>query len=219
MLVAPSDPDRSILISRVSRRGKGQMPPLATNVVDERAVKLMREWIAGLKPERPIVREWQMDDLLPDLAQVKAGRSAASGQAAFRETGCIQCHRFGTEGGSVGPDLSTVAKRLAPRDMLESILLPSKVITDEYAAYAIETTEGKVVSGRIERESDEVIVVQPASATEQPIEIKKADIVDRQRLDRSNMPTGTIDVLQKEQVLDLLAYLLGDGKPPAAASP
>jgi putative heme-binding domain-containing protein len=156
---------------------------------------------------------------LPELAGVKTGRSAASGQAAFRETGCIQCHRLGGEGGTVGPDLTTVAKRLSPRDVLESILLPSKVIADEYAAYSIETAEGKIVSGRIERETEEMIVVQPASASEQPIEIKKADVVERKRLDRSNMPTGTVNVLQKEQVLDLLAYLLGDGKQQAAKSP
>jgi hypothetical protein len=49
LLVAPGDPDRSILLERLSRRGPGQMPPLATNVVDEQAVKLLREWITGLK--------------------------------------------------------------------------------------------------------------------------------------------------------------------------
>ncbi|HYG76416.1 MAG TPA: PQQ-dependent sugar dehydrogenase, partial [Planctomycetota bacterium] len=49
-LIAPGDPNRSIIFHRMSMRGSGQMPPLATTVVDERAVKLMKEWISQLKP-------------------------------------------------------------------------------------------------------------------------------------------------------------------------
>ena len=48
-LVAPGDPSRSVLLERVSRRGKGQMPQLGTTVVDQRAVKLLREWILQLE--------------------------------------------------------------------------------------------------------------------------------------------------------------------------
>jgi glucose/arabinose dehydrogenase len=51
-LVAPGDPDRSVLLHRVSKRGPGQMPQLATNVVDEEAVAMLREWIASLKPKK-----------------------------------------------------------------------------------------------------------------------------------------------------------------------
>ncbi len=48
LLVAPGDPGRSVLLERVARRGKGQMPQLGTNLVDERAVSLLREWILQL---------------------------------------------------------------------------------------------------------------------------------------------------------------------------
>jgi len=47
-LVAPGDPARSVLYHRVTRRGPGQMPPLASSVVDERGTALLREWIEGL---------------------------------------------------------------------------------------------------------------------------------------------------------------------------
>jgi mono/diheme cytochrome c family protein len=49
-IVAPGAPERSILVHRISRRGPGQMPPLATNAVDERAAAMLREWISTLKP-------------------------------------------------------------------------------------------------------------------------------------------------------------------------
>ena len=50
-LVAPGSPERSVLFKRMSMRGPGQMPPLASTRVDEAGVKLMREWIATLKPK------------------------------------------------------------------------------------------------------------------------------------------------------------------------
>jgi uncharacterized repeat protein (TIGR03806 family) len=47
-LIAPGSPRRSVLLHRLSRRGRGQMPPLATSIVDEAGVKLLREWIESL---------------------------------------------------------------------------------------------------------------------------------------------------------------------------
>jgi len=49
-LVAPGSPERSVLYQRISRRGTGQMPPLASTRVDSKAVKLIADWIRGLPP-------------------------------------------------------------------------------------------------------------------------------------------------------------------------
>ena len=50
MLIAPGDPERSILYQRVARRGEGQMPPLATSQQDLRAAQLLYDWISQMKP-------------------------------------------------------------------------------------------------------------------------------------------------------------------------
>ena len=47
-IIAAGHPERSVLIARVSRRGPGQMPQLGTSVVDERALRMLREWIDSL---------------------------------------------------------------------------------------------------------------------------------------------------------------------------
>jgi glucose/arabinose dehydrogenase len=52
-IVATGAPERSVLLHRISVRGPGQMPPIATSVVDERAVALIRNWIAASKPVEP----------------------------------------------------------------------------------------------------------------------------------------------------------------------
>jgi uncharacterized repeat protein (TIGR03806 family) len=49
LLIAPGDPEGSILYLRLARRGPGQMPALASSVVDARAVQLMHDWIKQMK--------------------------------------------------------------------------------------------------------------------------------------------------------------------------
>jgi len=50
-LVVPGDPARSVLLRRVSIRGRHQMPPLASSLVDEQAVKLLEAWIGQMPAE------------------------------------------------------------------------------------------------------------------------------------------------------------------------
>lgn len=47
-IIASGSPDRSVLLHRVARLGPGRMPQLATVVVDQGAVELLREWIRSL---------------------------------------------------------------------------------------------------------------------------------------------------------------------------
>ena len=58
LLVAPGEPQRSVLYQRISRRGPGQMPPRGTHVVDHEAVQLIHDWIAKLPPQRKFVKDW-----------------------------------------------------------------------------------------------------------------------------------------------------------------
>ena len=211
MLISPGDPDRSILYQRMSRRGRGQMPPLVISTVDEQAVALFRDWIRSMKPEQQFVRDWKLEELLPLLEQIKHGRSFEFGKAAFKQAGCGQCHRFAGEGGSVGPDLTGVGPRLSPHDLLESIVVPSKVITEGFGTTEIETKSGDVVTGRVVREDDRVVVLLPQTATAEAVNIRKTDIRRRELSKISNMPTGILNTLQETQILDLLAYLISDG--------
>lgn len=51
-IIAPGKPDQSVLLHRISHRGRGQMPPLASSVVDQQAVDLIAEWIRQLPSNR-----------------------------------------------------------------------------------------------------------------------------------------------------------------------
>jgi len=50
-VIAPGSPERSVLLHRMSMRAPGQMPPLASLIADERAVKLIKEWIGSMAKE------------------------------------------------------------------------------------------------------------------------------------------------------------------------
>src|SRR5581483_11570327 len=100
-----------------------------------------------LKPHS-FVKEWKMDDIQPLLAQVGKGRNFNQGRDAFEVAQCNLCHRMGNAGGSIGPDLTAVSSRFQRRDILESILEPSKVVSEQYMNTAIRTKDGETVVGR-----------------------------------------------------------------------
>ena len=123
---------------------------------------------------------------------------------------------MGNDGGSVGPDLTGVAGRFNRRDLLENILLPSKVISDRYQSFTITKRDGEEVSGCITEETDEKIVLLVNPMTQQSQEVLKKDIQSRAVSKLSQMPEGLLNVLTREEILDLLAYLEADGKPDQA---
>ncbi len=164
-------------------------------------------------PPRQFVHNWQMDDIEPLLSMTTQGRSFESGKAAFAAASCIQCHRFAGDGGSTGQDLTGVGGRFSPRDLLESIIHPSRVISDQYADTAIHTVDGELIVGRIEAEDDTRVVVRAHPLIEETTEVRKEDIVKRELSKVSKMPQGLLNVLTKEEVLDLIAYLRSGGNP------
>ncbi|MEQ9409820.1 MAG: c-type cytochrome [Fuerstiella sp.] len=212
-IVASGDPDQSIMLARISRRGRGQMPPLVSQQVDESAVELFRSWIASMTPQRPFVRDWSVADLTPELSTLQEGRSLARGKVLFRSAGCGHCHRIEEELAGIGPNLSEIAKRRKPFEILESIVTPSAKIEPKYASTVLVTVDGKVFQGRIQAETDSEIILRGQESFAQPHRIAKADIEERLLSRVSMMPKGTINHLQKDEILDLLAYLLAGSAP------
>ena len=116
-----------------------------------------------------------------------------------------------------GPDISGVGNRFQPLDLLEAIVLPSKIISDQYQATEIITKKKDVHVGTIHEENDQQVVIRPSPLSTNTETVKKDDINIRRPSKISIMPTGLIDVLKEDEVLDLLAYLrsAGDPKDPA----
>ena len=161
---------------------------------------------------RAFVKEWKMADLEPALDEVGHGRDFEKGRAVFNDAQCIACHRFGNDGGSVGPDLTAVASRFGRRDILESIIEPSKVVSEQYMNTAIRMKSGDVQVGRVVEENDADLIMQPNPLAPERVTLKKADVQVRSLSKISPMPQGLVDTMSRDEVLDLLAYLEAGGR-------
>jgi putative heme-binding domain-containing protein len=162
---------------------------------------------------RRFVKAWTLNDFVGGLANLKTGRDLAQGKRVFNETGCAQCHRLGGQGGVVGPELTAVGARFDARALLESIIEPSQVIAETYRNVAITTKTGVIYEGRIVSEDDQnvVLATNPVDPDDRR-RIAKSQL-DSQRVSNvSPMPAGLVDTLTREEVLDLLAWLLHGGE-------
>jgi putative heme-binding domain-containing protein len=172
---------------------------------------------AAAEAPQKFVKEWRMADIEPDLDKLKAGRSFAEGEKAFASAQCIVCHRFGKIGGAIGPELAAVSSRLTSRDILESILLPSKVVSEQYQNTILDLKDGDDVIGRVLEETDQKLVVLTDPLKSTKVEVRKSDIAGRRLSKISPMPEGLVNYMTENQILDLIAYLQSGGKKNYAA--
>ena len=166
---------------------------------------------------RNFQKAWTVADLTPDLPQAAKGRNFARGKEIFASVQCAQCHHFGKDGGNVGPDLSAVGNRFNAHDLLEAIVEPSKVISEQYASVVITMKDGGVFSGLIAEEDNHRLCVITDAVAGKKEWLRLGQIASREVSKVSLMPPGLINVLTKEEVLDLLAFLASGGDEKAEA--
>lgn len=171
------------------------------------------------EPARPFVKAYKIADLTDALDKgLKSGRDYDRGRKLFAAGKCFGCHRFDGEGGSNAPDLTGVAGRFSPRDLLESILDPSKEVSDQYAAVEILTKDDRVIRGRIVNLNGDNVQVntnmlEPGANTS----VNRNQIESMKPSKVSMMPTGLVDTFKEDEVLDLMAYILSRGDRNSAA--
>ncbi len=167
-------------------------------------------------PPRKVVKAWTTADLQPLLDQVARQRNFGRGKEVFTAAQCIACHRYGDQGGAIGPDLTAVATRYKRQDILEALTEPSKVLSEQYMNTAFEMADGRVVIGRIVEETSDKVVVRPDPLAPETVTLKKSDIESRALSKISPMPEGLANTFTQEEILDLIAFLesLGDPKHP-----
>jgi putative heme-binding domain-containing protein len=158
------------------------------------------------------VKAWAMADLEPALTQAAKGRNFNRGKQAYEAAQCILCHKFGNEGGSVGPDLTAISSRFNRHDILESIIDPSKVVSEQFQNTHLDLKDGDTVDGRVLEETADAVIIQPNPLQPEKLTVKKSDIKDRRPSKLSPMPQGLANILNKNEILDLLAYLESAGR-------
>jgi putative heme-binding domain-containing protein len=167
----------------------------------------------ALNRDLKFVKNWTMKDLKPLLASgLEGGRSFQNGREMFSAATCYACHRFNQEGGGIGPDLTSAGGKFSPHDLLESILEPSKEISDQYGSVTFKLKNGTEVAGRIANLSgDSYRIITDLMAPGAMTSIKTSDIKSTEPTPVSMMPPGLLNMLEDEDIMDLLAYILSKG--------
>jgi putative heme-binding domain-containing protein len=191
------------------------------------ALAAWQKWFAETYPDQPEAKlpeesasnRWTYDELLSFLNSKQAARafSSARGATVFTKAQCAKCHRFGERGEGVGPDLTTIGKRFQKKEILESILFPSQVISDQYASKSVNRTDGRTVWGIVAQQADGSATVLQSDATK--VTIAKDDIESIAPIKKSVMPEGLLNSLSLEEIADLFAYMLQSPEPQVTSRP
>jgi putative heme-binding domain-containing protein len=168
--------------------------------------------LATVVPPKGPGRNWKMEDALPLVQSPLENRNFEQGKAMFAATMCSSCHTMQGEGGTVGPDLTQLGTRFSTKDMLEAIIEPSKVISDQYASTVFHLKDGSSVMGRIINEDNTKYQISQNPFAPQTLrDIPKKDVARTRVSEVSIMMPGTINRLNEEELKDLLAFLMSGG--------
>lgn len=173
---------------------------------------------ANAVPPKGPGRAWKVKESVAELEKRLTGRNFKRGQELYRAAACASCHRMAGEGGGIGPDLTGSGNRYTLGDLMENIIDPSKVISDQYGSETITKVDGSTVTGRLGSEDDQFLsLMTNPFAPESLVKIPLKDIKSREPLPLSMMPPGLINTMNPDELADLVAYLMSGGNPDHAA--
>lgn len=178
------------------------------------ALAAWQGWFVEQFPDQPpaslpadsATNKWTFDDLHKFLdSDDGATGSPERGSLIFVKAQCIKCHRYGSRGEGVGPDLTNVSRRFQRKEILESVLYPSQVISDQYSSKTVVTNDGLTFAGIVGAAGQGSIVVLQSNGEKKIL--AEADIAEIVPNAKSAMPEGLFNELTLEEVADLLAYM------------
>ncbi len=196
-----------MLLRSIDRR---ELPPPAVTFAIEKATRhddvsirdLFERFLPAEKRVKRLGSVVQAEQVLS-----LPGDSARGKQVFFENTGvsCKSCHRIQNDGKEVGPELTTIGKKLTRDQLLESILEPSKLIDPKYVTYLVETDDGRILTGLLlTKDANEVVI---KDAQDKVIRIPSQQIEQLVPQRQSLMPDLLLRDMTAQQVADLLAYL------------
>lgn len=185
---------------------------LASVLAEQPVKKSLMEGLAdAFKGRTPT--NWTLDELSQSARTSLSHRNYDNGRKMFGAAACFTCHRFGNEGGMNGPDLTGAGGRYSPHDLLDQVVNPSKEINEQFVPIAV-TTEEQVITGVVVNLNGDTVTLNTDGADpNQRVTIDRKQVLSIEPSKLSPMPTGLLNLLTNDEVLDLVAYVLSGGDP------
>lgn len=181
-------------------------------VSDLSDVSLRREPEFEITPPEGPGREWGLDQAVAAVEDRLEEQNFEQGRSLFHAIGCASCHRFGGYGGNIGPDLSNVGDRFGIEGILEEIIHPDRVISDQFSSSEVVLDDGDTITGLV-REDQDSVRVYPRDPDASPTVVARGNVRTISQVDESQMPAGLINTLNPEELRDLMAYMISGGDP------
>lgn len=184
---------------------EGLLPKeISLNVLD--AVRETGDQSLNQKVDSVLAEQEKQNPLAPWEPALHGGDSVRGAEIFFTKTelSCVRCHKVGSQGGEVGPNLTQIAKDKDNKYLLESIVFPDSQIAKGFETTVLADDLGTVHTGIVRSEDDEFIDLIKADGSQ--IRLFKDEIIGRRR-GQSAMPADLTKYMSKRELRDLVAYL------------
>ena len=156
--------------------------------------------------------DWPLDTLSAAARTGLKARDFENGKRMFAAAACFACHRFNNLGGITGPDLTSAGRRYSAHDLLDQIINPSKVINEQFSAVIVITDDGRIHTGVIVNlNGNQLMLNTDLTDPNQQVRINRNQIDEITISKTSPMPKGLLGRMTKEEILDLVAFLISGG--------
>jgi putative heme-binding domain-containing protein len=151
---------------------------------------------------------WRVVSYIRSTTQASAPAKGERGNGEklfWGRGGCGGCHRIGSKGGRLGPDLSRIGRQRSLAYLKESIVSPNAEVTPGYYTIVVVTRDGKKIVGA--QRSIDNFSVQLMDSAENIHSFFTSDVTSVQREFRSLMPDNYGSLFNPAELDDLVAYL------------
>jgi putative heme-binding domain-containing protein len=182
-----------------------------SGVEDERVFRTIRNGVANtvMPPSGAADKEiWAIVTYLKSISTVPPFTSetgdAARGRALFAAQ-CARCHHSREAGGSLGPDLSHIARSRSRETLVSAIRTPDALVPADYRTVRLRSRDGTQSIGI--KKTEDAFSIQILSTDEQLLGFSKSNLAEIRREPGSLMPAFGNEQLDDRELEDLLAYM------------
>jgi putative heme-binding domain-containing protein len=140
---------------------------------------------------------------IPAITQLIPNRQ--NGAAIFAKT-CAACHRVGTVGSDIGPELSQIGTKYDQPTLLDAIVNPSAGIVFGYEPYLVSTRDGGSYYGFLVADGPQTVVIKDLTGRRHTV--RTDSVLSKRRQENSLMPEPSAFGFTEQDLADLSAYLL-----------
>ena len=138
-----------------------------------------------------------------EIAKIKG--DPVAGRLLFTRR-CATCHKAGSEGNNIGPELTTIGKKFDRTALLDAIINPSAAIVFGYEPWLVNTKDGESVYGFLISENKNNVVVKDITGQKHVIPVSQISV--KQKQNKSLMPDPIANGLSENDLANIVEFLL-----------